>query len=253
VVAGQGTLGLELLEEVPDVAKVIVPLGGGGLAAGVAVAVKTARPEVEVVGVQVESCAAFRASLDAGEAVEVARAVTIADGIAIKRPGRVTLPLVRDWLDGVITVSEEEVAEAMVLLMDRAKQVVEGAGAVGVAALMGGGTAPAPRGSTVAVLSGGNVDPGLLAEVARRHETEVGRRLVVFSRVPDRPGSLAALLTLVGSEGANLIEVQHVREGVDLHVRETAVQVVLETRGREHAGQVLEAVRAAGYEARVVR
>ena len=248
VIAGQGTLGLELLDDVPDLAKVVLPVGGGGLGAGVAIAVKSARPEVEVVGVQVEVCAPY-----AGQPVDATRALTIADGIAVKRPGKLTLPLVREWLDGVVTVSEEQVAEAMVLLMERAKQVVEGAGAVSVAALMFGRTPPAAEGTTVAVLSGGNVDAGLLAEVARRHETEMGRRLVVLTRISDRPGALARLLALVGEEGANLIEVQHVREGLDNHVRETAVQLILETRGSDHADHVLGAMRDAGYEARVVR
>ena len=159
----------------------------------------------------------------------------------------------RTWLDDVVVVPEDDVAEAMVVLMEKAKLVVEGAGAVGVAALLGGITAPAERGTTVIVLSGGNVDAGLLASIARRHESEAGRRLVVLTRVPDRPGSLARLLSLVGEAGGNLVDVEHVREGLDLHVRETAVQLVLETRGREHADDVLARVRDAGYEARVVR
>ena len=163
--------------------------------------------------------------------MDVAGGLTIADGIAVKRPGEVTLPLVRAWLDDVVVVPEDDVAEAMVLLMEKAKLVVEGAGAVGVAALLGGQVTAAARGTTVVVLSGGNVDAGLLASVARRHETEAGRRLVLFSRVPDRPGSLARLLALVGEAGANLVDVEHLREGVDLHVRETGVQLVLETRG----------------------
>ena len=248
VIAGQGTLGLELLDDVPDLAKVVVPVGGGGLASGLAIAVRSARPDVEVVGVQVETCAPF-----AGQDADDARTLTIADGIAVKRPGVITRPLVEEWLETVVTVSEEEVAEAMVLLMEKAKQVVEGAGAVGVAALMFGRTAPAATGTTVAVLSGGNVDAGLLAVVARRHETEVGRRLVVLTRIGDRPGALASLLGVVGEQGANLIEVQHMREGLDNHVRETAVQLILETRGRDHADGVLEAMRAGGYDARVVR
>jgi threonine dehydratase len=252
VIAGQGTLGLELLEAVPDLAKVVVPLGGGGLTAGVAIAVKSARPDVEVVGVQVATCAAFRDSLRGGTVVEAPRPITIADGIAVKRPGRITLPLVREWVDDVVTVSEDETAEAIVLLLERAKQVVEGAGAVGVAALTSGATAPAARGTTVAVLSGGNVDAGLLAELARRHETGMGRRLLVQSRIGDRPGELARLLAVVARTGANLIEVQHVREGVDLHVRETAVQLTLETRGRDHAQGVLGAIGDAGYETRAL-
>jgi threonine dehydratase len=236
VVAGQGTLGLELLEDVPDLAKVVVPIGGGGLASGVAIAVKSAKPSVEVVGVEVD-----RDSL------------TIADGIAVKHPGELTTRLMDEWLDARMVVNEEEIAAAMVLLLEKAKLVVEGAGAVGVAALLAGHTAASRDGTTVAVLSGGNVDAGLLAQIARRNETEAGRRLVVLTRVSDRPGALARLLTLVGEAGANLIEVQHVREGLDLHVRETAIELVLETRGREHAEQVLSAFRDAGYEARVLR
>jgi threonine dehydratase len=138
-----------------------------------------------------------------------------------------------------------------VLLMEKAKLVVEGAGAVGVAALLGGQAAPAAQGTTVVVLSGGNVDAGLLESIARRHESEAGRRLVIFTRVPDRPGSLARLLSLVGEAGANLVDVEHLREGLDLHVRETGVQLVLETRGREHADDVLALMRGAGYEVRV--
>jgi threonine dehydratase len=252
VVAGQGTIGLELLEDVDDLAKVIVPLGGGGLASGIAIAVKSARPGVEVVGVQAGACAPFADSLTRGEPVAVASALTIADGIAVKRPGELTLGLVERWLDDVVAVGEDEIAEAMVLLMERSKLVVEGAGAVGVAALLGGLVAPAPSGTTVIVLSGGNVDAGMLAAVTRRHETQVGRRLALFTRLPDRPGSLAHLLACVATAGANLLEVEHVREGVNLHVRETGVQLVLETRGREHAQDVLEAIAADGYLARVV-
>ena len=252
VIAGQGTLGLELLEDVPDLGKVVVPVGGGGLASGIAIAVKDARPDVEVVGVQVERCASVPASLKAGEPVSVASQLTIADGIAVKRPGGITLALLRTHLDDLVVVSEEEVAEAMVMLLEKAKLVVEGAGAVGVAALLGGQTGAARSGTTVAVLSGGNVDAGLLADVARRHETEAGRRQVLLTRISDRPGGLARLLTVVSEAGANLIEVQHVREGLDLHVRETAIELVLETRGRDHAAHVQEAIAAAGYEARVL-
>ncbi|MGZ4269441.1 MAG: threonine ammonia-lyase [Solirubrobacteraceae bacterium] len=253
VIAGQGTLGLELLEDVPDLARVIVPVGGGGLASGLAIPVKSARPEVEVIGVQVDVMAVYRDALRGGTPHPVERALTIADGIAVKRPGELTLPLLREWLDDIVVVPDDEVAEAMVLLMEKSKLVVEGAGAVGVAALLGGQARAARAGTTVVVLSGGNVDPGLLASIARRHETLAGRRLVVFMRLPDRPGSLARLLAQVGEAGANLVDVEHVREGLDLHVRETAVQLVLETRGREHASDVLTRLADAGYDARVVR
>jgi threonine dehydratase len=253
VVAGQGTLGLELLEDVPDLAKVIVPLGGGGLTSGVAIAIKSARPEVQVVGVQVETVAPFPESLRVGKPVEAPQALTIADGIAVKRPGELTLDLIGRWVDDVVVVPEDDVAEAMVLLLEKAKLVVEGAGAVGVAALLAGATDAPAEGSTVVVLSGGNVDAGLLAIVARRHETEAGRRIVVLTRVPDRPGALAGLLDCVAEAGANMVDVSHLREGVDLHVRETAVQLVMETRGKEHAAEVLAAIARAGYDAGVVR
>jgi threonine dehydratase len=247
VIAGQGTVGLELLEQVPDLARVIVPVGGGGLISGVAAALKSVRREIEVMGVQVATCAPMPGSLAAGKPVPVSSALTIADGIAVKRPGALTLSLIDRWVDEIVCVEEDEVAEAMVFLLERAKLVVEGAGAVGVAALLAGRLSAAERGTTVALLSGGNVDAGLLAEVARRHESQAGRRLVLLASLPDRPGSLARLLALVGGLRANLLDVEHVREGFDLHVRETAVQLVLETRGAIHARRVTDAVRAAGY------
>jgi threonine dehydratase len=247
VVAGQGTLGLELLADLPELATVVVPVGGGGLAGGVAIAVKSERPDVRVVGVQVETVAAFPGSLKAGRPVAVSAGLTIADGIAVKRPGKLTLGLIERWLDDLVVVGEDVVADAMVLLMEKAKLVVEGAGAVGVAALLGGQVVPAQRGTTCVILSGGNVDAGLLATVARRHETEAGRRMVLLTRVPDRPGALAKLLDSVADAGANIVEVSHLREGIGLHVRETGVQLTIETRSREHAATVEVAVRDAGY------
>jgi threonine dehydratase len=254
VIAGQGGLGLELLRQVPDMTRVLVPVGGGGLISGVALAIKSERPEVEVIGVQAQTCAPVAASLAAGHPVAVDSALTIADGIAVKRPGELTLTLIDRWVDGLVAVGEDDLAEAMMFLLERAKLVVEGAGAVGVAALLSGEVGPARSGTTAVVLSGGNVDPGLLAQIARRHESQAGRRLVLLACLPDRPGSLARLLALVGQQGANLLDVEHIREGFDLHVRESAVQLVLETRGPEHAGQVATAVREAGYtEPRAIR
>jgi threonine dehydratase len=252
VVAGQGSLGLELLEDVPDLAKVVVPVGGGGLCAGVAIAVKEARPDVEVVGVQAAACSPYPESLKRGEPVPAPSALTIADGIAVKRPGELTLELLSRYADDIVIVEEDATAEAMVVLMERCKLVVEGAGAVGVAALLGGQTRASERGTTVAVLSGGNVDPGLLAAVARRHESEAGRRLVLLTRVPDRPGNLARLLSLVAENGANLVDVSHVREGLELHVRETAIELVLETRGHAHAEEVVAALNDGGYQTQVL-
>jgi threonine dehydratase len=207
-----------------------------------------------VIGVQVPSCAPFPNSLQEGRPMPVDSALTIADGIAVKRPGELTLQLIKRWVDRIVVVPEDDVAEAMVYLMQQAKLVVEGAGAVGVAALLGGQLELGGPGTTVVILSGGNVDAGLLAEIARRHESQAGRRLVLLARLPDRPGSLARLLTLVGSLGSNLLDVEHIREGFDLHIRETAVQLVLETRGAAHAAEVTESVRDAGYpEPRLLR
>ncbi len=247
VISGQGGVGLELLRQVPDLARVVVPVGGGGLISGISVAIRSRRPEVEVIGVQVEACAPFVASLRAGQPVAVDSVRTIADGIAVKRPGEITLKLIDALVKELVVVGEDQVAEAMVFLMERSKLVVEGAGAVGVAALLGG-LLPGPiDGTTVIVLSGGNVGAGLLAEVARRHETQAGRRLVLRVRIPDLPGSLAALLRMISSTGANLLDVQHLREGLDLHIQETAVQLVLETRGPEHAAAVRTAIEQGGY------
>jgi threonine dehydratase len=242
VVAGQATLGLELLDDIADLSLLVVPLGGGGLASGVAVAVKRRLPHVRVVGVQAATCAPYVT----GDAPDGA-VVTLADGIAVKRPGAVTGPLVEAWLDDIVTVDENGIAAAMVLLMERAKFVVEGAGAVGVAALLGGEVGVAADGTTCVVLSGGNVDLGVIPGLIRRHETNSGRRLLLTVRISDRPGGLARLLAVIGEQGANLIEVHHVREGLDLLVRETAVNLVLEIRGRSHGKRVIEAIDGAGY------
>jgi threonine dehydratase len=189
-----------------------------------------------------------------GEAIEAASALTIADGIAIKRPGGVPLEILTRLLDDMVVVGEDETASAMALLLERCKLVVEGAGAVGVAALLSGRIEPPVKGVTVAVLSGGNVDAGLLAAIARRHETQSGRRLVMLTRVADRPGGLARLLATVAGTGANLVDVSHVREGLlDLHVRETAIEMVVETRGRDHADRVMATLNAEGYPTQVLR
>jgi threonine dehydratase len=244
VVAGQATLGLELLEDISDLSLVIIPLGGGGLTGGVAMALKTFNPKIRVIGVQVRGCAPY-----AGSPPPDGPIVTLADGIAVKMPGVFTRPLIERYVDEIVVVEEDLVADAMVLLMDRGKLYVEGGGAVGVSALMSGQVKPAQTGTTCVVLSGGNVDLGLIPGLIRRNETKAGRRLILFVRISDRPGGLARLLTLFAETGANLVEVEHVREGVSLHVRETGIQAVLEVRSREQADEVLAAVRKAGYEA----
>ncbi|MGA2009712.1 MAG: threonine ammonia-lyase [Solirubrobacteraceae bacterium] len=250
VILGQATLGLELLDDVPDLEAVVVPVGGGGLISGVAGVIKAARPGTRVIGVQVDACAPFPESLRGDGPVTFANRPTIADGIAVKRPGEITLALVRRWVDELVVVTEEEIADAMVWLLERAKLVVEGGGAAGAAALLAGKVSAPAGGSTVIVLSGGNVDAGLLAAIARRHETLAGRRLRLFTRISDRPGGLAALLTLVAEAGGNVVQADHVREAVSLHVRETGLEIVLETRGAEHGEAIVAALRAAGYAVR---
>jgi threonine dehydratase len=249
VIAGQGTLGLELLEDVPDLARVLVPLGGGGLASGVGIALRRSRPDVTLIGVQAQACAPYAQLLGPPRAGPTAApsTATIADGIALKGPGTLTLPLLRELLDGVLTVTEDEIADGMVFLAERAKLVAEGAGAVAVAVLLGARLEPV-SGMTVAIVSGGNVDSGLLASLLRRHETEEGRRVRLFTRVPDRPGGLAELLNLVARARANLLSLEHVREAVPLHVRETGVELILETRGPAHTEEVVKALEAAGYQ-----
>jgi threonine dehydratase len=250
VVAGQGTVGLEIARQAPDVRLVVVPLGGGGLASGIAIALAG---RARVIGVQAEACAPYPASIEAHRPVGARSANTICDGIAVKRPGEFTLPLVERFLDDVVTVSDDEVAEAMVLLLERSKLVVEGAGAAAVAALMHGRVKPPADGAVCAVLSGGNVDASLLSECIRMGETAAGRRIVIGTVVPDRPGALAGLLELVAEHGGNVVDVEHLRDGIELHVRETAIKLVLQTRGPAHGREIVEAARQHGFAVAVER
>ena len=247
VLAGQGTVGLEIAEQAPETKLVVVAIGGGALAAGIAIAVKDRLPGVRVVGVQSDACAPYPASLDAKRPVGARSASTICDGIAIKRPGELTLPLVAEFVDEVVTVSDDDVAQAMVLLLERSKLVVEGAGAASVAALLAGKVELPPEGEVCALLSGGNVDAARLVECIRLGETAAGRRLVLSTVVPDRPGALARLVGSVAEQGANVLDVVHIREGVDLHVRETGIRLVLQTDGPEHGERILAAVREHGF------
>jgi threonine dehydratase len=251
VVAGQGTVGLEIARQAPGVRLIVVPLGGGGLASGVGLAAAAALPGARVVGVQAEACAPYIDSLAARRPVGARSANTICDGIAVKRPGDFTLPLVERYVDEVVTVSDDEVAEAMVLLLERSKLVVEGAGAVAVAALMQGRVEAPDEGDACAVLSGGNVDASLLSECIRLGETAAGRRMVLSTVVPDRPGALAGLLRVVAECGANVVDVEHLRDGLDLHVRETAIKLVLQTSGIGMSTELLEAARAEGFSIKV--
>ena len=244
VVAGQGTIGLELVEQLDEVETVVVPVGGGGLAAGIAIALADLRPEVRVVGVQAARCAPL-----AGETV---LGYTIADGIAVKQPGALTRPILDERLAAVVTVTDEQIALAIVLLLERAKLVVEGAGAAAVAALLAG--VVDGDGPVCCLLSGGNIDATVLVQVARHGLTQAGRYLVLRTRMADRPGQLAALLTrLASEEGANVVEVQHRREGVDIAVWETEIELTLLTRDEEHCRALLADMASWGYPAVRVR
>jgi len=244
VVAGQGTVGREILEQVPDVRTVLVPVGGGGLAAGI-VASLADQPQVRVIGVQAEGAAAYPGSLAAGHPVPVGQMTTMADGIAVGRPGDVPFGLLQRHGVPVRTVTEEDLSRALLLVAERAKLIVEPSGAAGVAALMAG-TGPVET-PAVVVLSGGNIDPLLLLRVVRHGLASAGRYTQLHVRVADRPGVLASLLADLAAAGGNVMHVSHLRTGVDLGVDEVEIAVQVETRGPEHASALLLHVRGLGY------
>jgi threonine dehydratase len=243
VIAGQGTIGLEVAEQLPELETLVVPIGGGGLAAGIALALREVKPSVRVVGVQAAACAPYTGSTE--------HRFTIADGIAVKKPSELTGAILRDTLEDIVTVSDEEISEAIVLLLERAKLVVEGAGAASLAAVLAGRIGGS--GQVCALLSGGNIDPTLLISVMRHGLTLSGRYLVVRTKISDRPGELLKLLSLVAEERVNVISVEHHREGLELPVVETEVELTLATRDREHRDGVLETMRRWGYQVERVR
>jgi threonine dehydratase len=245
VVAGQGTLGLEILAKCPEVATIVVCTGGGGLLAGVALAVRSLRPDVRVVGAQAAAAAAYPASLVAGHPVALREMRTMADGIAVGRPGDVPFAIIKDAVDSIKVVSEDSLARAQLLLLERAKLVVEPSGAAAVAAILDDPHAFTPP--VVAVLSGGNVDPLLLMRVIRHGLAAAGRFVTIAVRMPDRPGSLAGLLTELGSMDANVVEVAHRRTDPRLGVDEVEIEIEIETRGPEHRDEVLRALTDRGY------
>ncbi len=228
VIAGQGTIGLELAEELPDATTFVVPIGGGGLASGIAIALRAIRPGVRIVGVQ------------AGR-----RGPTIADGIAVKYPSETLLRLLDDLLDDRVDVSDDEIADAITLLLERAKLVVEGAGAAAVAALLAGKVGG--EGGVCTLLSGGNIDPTLLISVMRHGLALGGRYLIVRTLIDDRPGALVELLQLVAAERGNVLSVEHHREGTDVHVAQTGVELTVITRNEEHCSRLCSALESRGY------
>ncbi|MEQ7123930.1 threonine ammonia-lyase [Actinopolymorpha sp. B11F2] len=245
VVAGQGTLGLEIVEQCPDVATVLVPVGGGGLVAGVAAALAGSGSAARVVGVQAAGAAAYPISLAAGHPVAVPHMATMADGIAVGCPGVMPFDLVRRYVSDIVTVSEESLSRSLLLLLERAKLLVEPAGAAGVAALLDSPAAYEPP--VVAVLSGGNVDPLLLMRVVRHGMAAAGRYLSIRVRVPDQPGGLAALLNELAAAEANVLDVIHERTSASLHLGEVEVALQVETRGNHHREEILDRLRKAGY------
>ena len=245
VIAGQGTVGLELIEQCPDVRTVVVCTGGGGLVAGIAVAVKALRPETTVVAAQARGAAAFPGSLAAGRPVPLVTMATLADGIAVGCPGDLTFALVRDLVDRVVTVDEDALARAQLLCLERAKLVVEPAGAAALAAVLDNPHAFEPP--VVIVLSGGNIDPLLLTKVVRHGLIAAGRFLSLRVRIPDRPGELARLLGVLATSGANVLDVEHQRTGRGLRLDEVEVELQVETRGSEHSTAVLDELSGAAY------
>jgi threonine dehydratase len=244
VIAGQGTLGLELAGQLPSgELTAVIPVGGGGLASGIAIALEALRPEVRIVGVQSAACAPFAGRAPTGS--------TIADGIAVKQPGAITREILDDLMDDVVVVDDEEISQAIVLLLERSKLVVEGAGAAPVAAVLAGRTGD--HGPVCAVLAGGNIDATTMSSVIRYGLTSSGRYLVVALLIPDRPGELAHIVGVIAEQRSNVLAIQHHREGRNIGVLETEAELTLETRGEEHAQTLIRALADAGYTVRRLR
>jgi threonine dehydratase len=250
IVAGQGTIALELLEQVPEIDVVVVPIGGGGIISGIALGLKSLKPGVRVIGVEVEAAPSARLSRDAGRIIEVETSHTLADGIAVKRLGEVTFPLVERYVDDIVVVGEEAIARAILLLLEREKSVVEGAGSAPLAALISGKIPVADGENVVAVLCGGNIDVNIVSRIIDRGLVDDGRLARLVVTVPDRPGSLAGLTRTVASRGANVLEVAHQRAFADITVGDVEIVMHLETRGRDHVDEI---IRTLGEEGLTVR
>ena len=248
VIAGQGTIGLELLAQLPELSAVVVPIGGGGLIGGICVAIKEQRPDVRIFGVEAAAAASALASRRAGRAVTIESSETIADGIAVKRPGEHTFPLIERYVDDIVAVDEVQIAGAVHLLLERQKVLAEGAGAVPLAALLAG-LLPCRAGEVVAmVLSGGNIDVNLLERIVDRGLVADGRLARLTVTVPDRPGHLARLTQLVASAGANVLDVAHQRAFADISVRDVEIVFYIETRGRDHKAELLALLAMHGFQ-----
>jgi threonine dehydratase len=247
VIAGQGTIALEVLEQEPGLDAIVVPVGGGGLVSGVAVAAKALKPSIRVIGVETEVLPCMLQAVEAGRPVTLEPATTIADGIAVKRAGDLTFEHVRQLVDEIVTVSEEEISSAILYLLEREKTVVEGAGAVGVAALLQRKIRGLEGKRTVSVVSGGNIDVNLVARVIERGLVKDGRLIRVSVALQDKPGQLAKVSAIVANARANVIEVHHTR-AFAYRFGDTTLQLTLETRGPEHVEEILRALRERGYQ-----
>jgi len=246
VIAGQGTIGLELLDQVPELDAVVVPIGGGGIISGVATVLKTLKPSLRVVGVEAEAAASAKASVAAGEVVGLETAETLADGIAVKRIGERTFPIIRELVDEVVTVAEEDIARAILLLLERQRTVVEGAGAVPLAALMTGKVAVDEEENVAGILCGGNIDVNMVARIIERGLVGDGRMAHLIVKVRDRPGSLAGLTALLARMGANVLDIRHRRGFADISVGAVEIVLQIEARGRDHVDEIIEALEGEG-------
>ena len=245
VIAGQGTIGLEIMDDLPDVDTIVVPIGGGGLASGVASAVKMLHPNVKVIGVQAAGAAGMKASIDAGHVVSLDTAKTIADGIAVKKPGELTFTLCSKYLDEIVTVDDDEIAQAILFLMERGKMVAEGAGAAPVAAIMN--RKFDVSGKVAAVISGGNIDVTMISRIIEKGLLRAGRMTKLRILMQDRPGQLEMASRIIAAEGANVMVVHHDRTDVDLDIRDAILEITMETQDRKHAQRVIDALRASGF------
>ena len=253
IIAGQGTIGLEILEQVPDVDTILVPVGGGGLIAGICVAVKEVRPEVRVIGIEADAAASAKASREAGKVVQIAHSDTLADGIATKRIGDLTFPIIERYVADLVSIGEDVIAAAILLLLEREKTVAEGAGAVPLAALLSGAVALDPGATVVAVLSGGNIDINMISRIIDRGLVFDGRAARLAVKVRDRPGSLAAITRTVADMGANVLETFHRRAYADISLGEVEIVIQMETRGREHVEEIIGALQALGHQVEEAR
>ena len=253
IIAGQGTIGLEILEQVPDVDTILVPVGGGGLIAGISVAVKEVLPEVRVIGIEADAAASAKASREAGRVVQIAHSDTLADGIATKRIGDLTFPIIERHVDDLVSVGEDAIAAAILLLLEREKTVAEGAGAVPLAALLSGALALDAGATVVAVLSGGNIDINMISRIIDRGLVFDGRAARLAVKVRDRPGSLAAITRTVADMGANVLETFHRRAFADISLGEVEIVIQMETRGRDHVEEIIGALKALGHQVEEAR